>query len=435
MTRHAIARLASEYGLVLALLGLCAVLSVATLADQPATGPEAAARLADELAGNVLIAVRDTDEDRTFADALAARLREKGAAVTVVRGDPAAVRQALDVAAGRGEKLAAIIAPQGVADWPVLHDIGRQYPALGDVPVRVPQGYRWPNFLKRANLLNVVNQITVIAILAVGMTLVIVAGGIDLSVGSLIALSAVVTARLVRDLAGAEHATATGMVLGCLGGVAVCGLVGLASGTVVAGFRVPPFLVTLSVMLIASGAAAELTGGESVYQLPPAFEWLGRGADLFGVPNAVVLTAGLYAAAHVVLTGTPFGRHVYAVGGNREAARLSGVPVGRVLVVVYAVSGALAGVGGVVMASQFRSGAPTYGTMYELYVIAAVVVGGTSLSGGEGRVTGTLLGALLIAVIQNGMNLLGLGGYTQKVVLGGLILGAVLIDRLKGRGS
>jgi ribose transport system permease protein len=435
MTRRVLVRLASDYGLVLALLALCGFLSVATLADQPATGPDAAARLAEELSGNVLVAVRDTDDDRAFAAELESRLRVKGVAVTVARGDPAAVRQALQSAADRGEKLAAVVAPQEVASWPVLQDLGRKYPALGDVPVRVPQGYRWPNFLKRANLLNVVNQITVIAILAVGMTLVILTGGIDLSVGSLIALSAVVAALLVRDFAGAEQAGAGGMILGCLGGIAACGAVGLASGAVVAGFRVPPFLVTLSVMLIASGVASELSGGESVYQLPPAFEWLGRGTDLFGLPNAVVLTAVLYLVAHVVLTRTPFGRHVYAVGGNREAARLSGVPVGRVLVTVYGVCGLLAGVGGVVMASQFRSGAPTYGTMYELYVIAAVVVGGTSLGGGEGKVTGTLLGALLIAVIQNGMNLTGLGSYTQKVVLGALILGAVLVDRLKGRAG
>ena len=132
------------------------------------------------------------------------------------------------------------------------------------------------------------------------------------------------------------------------------------------------------------------------------------------------------------MTRTPLGRYVYAVGGNAEAARLSGVPVGRVLIFVYVSSAALAGVGGVVMASQLSSGSPTYGQMYELYVIAAVVVGGTSLSGGEGRVFGTLVGALVIAVIQNGMNLIGVESYTQKVVLGLVILGSVLLDRLKG---
>jgi ribose transport system permease protein len=148
----------------------------------------------------------------------------------------------------------------------------------------------------------------------------------------------------------------------------------------------------------------------------------------------VLLLVLLYAVAHVLMTRTALGRYIYAVGGNAEAARLSGVPVKGVLIVVYAVCGALAGLGGIVMASQLKSGAPTYGQMYELYVIAAVVVGGTSLSGGEGKVLGTLIGAFIIAVIQNGMNLTGVESYTQKVVLGLVILGAVLLDNLKKRG-
>jgi ribose transport system permease protein len=150
-----------------------------------------------------------------------------------------------------------------------------------------------------------------------------------------------------------------------------------------------------------------------------------------GLPNAVVLMLALYLCAHVLLSRTRVGRYIYAVGSNRQAAHLSGVPVNRVLVLVYAISGALAGLGGVVMASQLRSGSPTYGQMYELYVIAAVVVGGASLSGGRGTVFGTLVGALIIAVIQNGMNLTNVESYTQKVVLGLVILGAVLLDRLR----
>jgi ribose transport system permease protein len=142
----------------------------------------------------------------------------------------------------------------------------------------------------------------------------------------------------------------------------------------------------------------------------------------------------LYAAAHLVMSRTALGRHVYAVGGNPEAARLAGVRVKGVLMFAYVLCGALAGLGGVVTASQLKSGAPTYGLMYELYVIAAVVVGGTSLSGGEGRILGTLIGAFIIAVIQNGMNLTNVESYTQKVVLGLVILGAVLLDRLKQRG-
>jgi len=265
------------------------------------------------------------------------------------------------------------------------------------------------------------------------MTLVIIAGGIDLSVGSLIALSAVLGTLLIRRYAGAEQATAAGMVVCCAAAVLACGAVGGLSGLVVTQFAVPSFIVTLGVMLMASGAAFLLTAGESVYELPDSFVWLGRGADLAGVPNAVVLMALLYGAAHLVLTRTAFGRYVYAVGGNAEAARLAGVRVSAVVVAVFALNGLLAGLGGVIMASQLKSGSPTYGQMYELYVIAAVVVGGTSLAGGEGNVLGTLLGAFLIAVIQNGMNLTGVESYTQKVVLGAIIVAAVLIDRLKRR--
>src|SRR5207302_10738217 len=151
----------------------------------------------------------------------------------------------------------------------------------------------------------------------------------------------------------------------------------------------------------------------------------------FGSPNAVLLMVVLYAAAHILMTRMTLGRYVYAVGGNAEAARLSGVPIRGVLLFVYALSGALAGLGGVIMASQLKSGSPTYGQMYELYVIAAVVVGGTSLAGGEGKVLGTLIGSFIIAVIQNGMNLTGVKSFPQRVVLGLVILGAVLLDRFK----
>jgi ribose transport system permease protein len=176
-----------------------------------------------------------------------------------------------------------------------------------------------------------------------------------------------------------------------------------------------------------------LARGESVYQLPDGFIWLGRGADLVGIPNAVVAMLALYALAQFTMTRTTFGRWVLAVGGNREAARLSGVPVSATLVAAYVLSGALAALGGVVMASQLKSGSPNFGQMYELFTIAAVVVGGTSLAGGEGSMVGTLVGALVTAVINNGMNLLGIESYTQRVVLGVVILGAVLVDRIRRR--
>jgi ribose transport system permease protein len=196
-------------------------------------------------------------------------------------------------------------------------------------------------------------------------------------------------------------------------------------------FAIPPFIVTLAMMLVGSGLAYILAKGQSIYQIPDSFVWLGRGADLFSLPNAVVLMLVLYALAHVLMSRMKLGRYLYAVGGNGEAARLSGVPVKRVLMWAYIASALLAGLGGVIMASQLKSGSATYGNMYELYVIAAVVVGGTSLSGGEGRMLGTLTGAFTIAVIQNGMNLTNVESYTQKVVLGLVILGAVLLDRIR----
>jgi ribose transport system permease protein len=171
--------------------------------------------------------------------------------------------------------------------------------------------------------------------------------------------------------------------------------------------------------------------GQSIYEIPASYVWLGQGTDLFSIPNAVVLMLVTYAIAHGVMSRTVLGRRIYAVGGNSEAARLSGISVSSVLLVVYTLCGALAGLGGVIVTSQLKSASPTYGLSYELYVIAAVVVGGTSLSGGYGRIFGTLIGAFIIAVIQNGMNLTGVESYRQKIVLGLVILGAVLLDQVR----
>jgi ribose transport system permease protein len=213
-----------------------------------------------------------------------------------------------------------------------------------------------------------------------------------------------------------------------------CGVVGGAGGWIVAQFKVAPFITTLAVMMMARGLAFLLTGGFSIYLVPPALTWLGQGKSL-GVPNTVILLVVLYVAAHVFMSHTRLGRYIYAVGGNEEAARLSGVPVRFVIVFVYIVSALSAGLGGCIQASQINTGTPNMGTMYELYVIAAVVVGGTSLAGGTGRILGTLIGAFIISVIQNGMNLLGMESYTQQVVLGGVILGAVLLDKVRSGRS
>lgn len=428
----------SDHGMTFVLVLLCAFFSVMTWNEQHPTGAAAARQLADAVAkepggrDGTVIVVRDYEEDAAFASALEARLKERGVTVVgTVRGQPAAARRAIAELGAGGRRVAVFACNEVTSSWSVFDPLRERYPSLAGAKVLKPEPYRWPDFLKTENLLNVANQIAVIAVIAIGMTMVIITGGIDLSVGSLIALSAVVTSRLIRDAAGGESAGAWGMFLAGLAGILACAASGAFSGMMVTLFRIPPFIATLGMMLVTSGLAYILADGQSINQVPESFVRLGRGADLLRVPNAVVLMFLLYAVAHVLMTRTVFGRYIYAVGGNATASRLSGVPVRRVLVWVYTLCGALAGLGGVVMASQLKSGAPTYGQMYELYVIAAVVVGGTSLSGGEGRIFGTLIGAFIIAVIQNGMNLMGVESYTQKIVLGLVILGAVLADRVK----
>jgi ribose transport system permease protein len=420
--------------------GLCLVFSVLTYDEQPVTGDAAAEKLAEQIVGKfgtgarVLIAVRGLPEDEHFAKRLEGELKKAGLPQpTVATGEPKDARQALVKLAADGKKLDAVAATQPAGEWLVFGDLKQDFPTLGDPVVVVPKSEHWPNFLKLNNLLNIANQIAVIAIIAVGMTIVIVTGGIDLSVGSLVALAAIIAAKLIRDHAGGLQATPLGMTLACLGAIAACGAVGALTGAIIVGFRVPPFIVTLAMMLVGRGLANMMSAHQTIHEIPDSITWLGRGADLYGLPNAVVLMLALYAAAHVMMSRMRMGRYLYAVGGNREAARLSGVPVDRVLMFAYIASGLLAGVGGVILTSLFKSGAPTYGVTYELSVIAAVVVGGTSLSGGEGKMFGTFLGVLIIAVMQNGMNLMNVDPDAQMVALGAVILAAVVVDQLRHR--
>lgn len=437
--KQCFAKALTEYGMVFVLLLLCAYFSVVTNTEQSPTGAAAARQVVASIAElgdapRVIIAASDQPADAEFASVAERDLAAVGAeVVAVVKGAPSDAREALVKAAASGRGIDAIACTDATGAWLVFSELAVDFPGLGAPKVVTAKPYRWPNFLKSENLLNIANQIAVIAIIAIGMTMVIITAGIDLSVGSLIAFSAVLAARFIRDYAGGVEATSAGMTLACLGAIATCGVIGAFSGVMITRFRIPPFIVTLAMMLVASGLAYILAKGQSIYQIPDSFVWLGREAGFFGVPNAVVLMIILYAIAHIVMTRMKLGRYVYAVGGNIEAARLSGVPVRRVLMIVYIASAVLAGLGGVVMASQLKSGSATYGNMYELYVIAAVVVGGTSLSGGEGKMLGTLVGAFTIAVIQNGMNLTNVESYTQKVVLGLVILGAVLLDRIRHR--
>ncbi len=286
-----------------------------------------------------------------------------------------------------------------------------------------------PQFLSVPNLVNIALSIAITGILAVGMTAVILTGGIDLSVGSVAALAGVVAASIAAtDFVGSvafASVAALGVGLG----------VGVFNGVMVAWFRVPPFVTTLAMLTICRGLAFVLTGGRAVGNLPAGFGLFGR-EHVLGVPVPVILMLLVFAAGWFVLKRMTFGRYVYAVGGNREAAFLAGVNVKGVTMLVYILNGLLVGLAGLVLASRLGAGVPNAGIQYELDVIAAVVVGGTSLNGGRGSVIATLWGAVFIGVLNNGLNLAGIDPYMQRIALGAVILLAVLADQInKSRGQ
>ena len=425
-----------DYGMVFVLLLIGVLFSVMTIDEQHPTDARGGRQVADKVIASygkearVLIVARNTAGDRLFTEAAAARLKENGGTVVaVVNGDAIDARKTIDKQVKAGGSIDAIATINATSKWPIWNNIE----SIKQDTVTTPDSYYWPVFLKQTNLLSVANQTAIYAIIAIGMTMVIITAGIDLCVGSLVALASVVSALVIRDW-GSGTETGTGMMLlGLVMGVGICGLAGGINGLMVTAFRVPPFIVTLGMMMMASGLAFRLTEGRSIAELPESFFWIGGGKTA-GIPNPVILMIVLYVIAHIVMTRMSFGRFVYAIGGNEEAARLSGVPVKRVLLAVYIICGALAGLGGIVLASQLAAGDPKFGVMYELEVIAAVVVGGTSLLGGSGKIFGTLIGAFIIAVIKNGMNLTDVHPFNQKIVLGAVLLAAVLIDTLKRRG-
>ena len=285
-----------------------------------------------------------------------------------------------------------------------------------------------PHFFTPDNLLNVTLQVSITAIIAVGMTFVILTGGIDLSVGSLVAFSGVAAALTLQ----LDLPFTLAVLLAVIAALTVGSASGFAAGWLVTHFRMAPFIVTLALMTIWRGAAFTVTEGRPVWGLAEGFSDIAS-ARFLAVPVPTILMVVTFLLAHVVLTSTRYGRYVYAVGGNREAARLAGVPVNAILVSVYALSGLLSAISGVLLASRMNSGQPNSGLMYELDVIAAVVVGGTSLLGGRGTIVGTLVGALLIGILRNGLNLMNVGSYIQQIMVGVVIVGAVLLDRSQRR--
>ena len=426
-----------DYGMVFVLLLLVALFSVLTVNLQHPSGEAAGRLVADTIVkqhgdtARVIVVGRDTAEDRKFTTAVAERLKESGVNVLdIVNGSAIDARKSIQAIVDSGQGIDAIAANDVTAKWTVYD----QFRSIESAQRVTPRPYLWPDFLKLSNLTGVANQTAIYAIIAIGMTMVIITAGIDLSVGSLVALAAVISSLIIRDMGGGTTAGIPTVVLASLAGLSVCAIAGAYHGVLITVFRVPSFVVTLGMMMVARGAARWLSDGESISQLPASYFWLG-GGKLLGVPNPILLMAAMYLVAHFVMTRSVFGRYVYAIGGNEEAARLSGVPVRRVVIVVYSICGALAGLGGIALASQLGAGDPKYGDMYELEVIAAVVVGGTSLMGGQGKVFGTLIGAFIIAVIKNGMNLIGLDPDLQLIVLGGVLTLAVILDATKRRAG
>jgi len=290
-------------------------------------------------------------------------------------------------------------------------------------------------FFSVGNAMTVSLQVTTIVYLGLGATLVILTGGIDLSVGSVLALSGVVAGLLVKQGLPVAPAMAAGIVVG--------GLCGAVNGLCVTRLRLPPFIATLGMMLVARGLALQLTDARAISGLGEAFGVLGRIEEIDaqgfpnvifpGIPYPVLLMAALALVVGLLLRRTMLGRHLHAVGSNTEAARLSGVNVSRVAMFAYVCSGALAGLAGCVLMSRLVTAQPNEGVMYELDAIAAAVIGGTSLSGGVGSVSGTVIGAFVIGILRNGLNMNGVSAFSQQIIIGLVILVTVWIDQLRNR--
>lgn len=281
------------------------------------------------------------------------------------------------------------------------------------------------NFLTANNLLNLLLQVTSNALIAFGMTFVILAGGIDLSVGSILALSSALTAGLLGSGMPVTLAILISLILGCI--------LGMMNGLLISYGKLAPFIVTLATMTIFRGATLVYTNGNPITKgLSDTFlfQFLGQGY-IVGIPFPVIIMFIVFIVLYVLLHKTAFGKSVYAIGGNEKASYISGVKLNKVKIIIYSISGIMASISGLIITSCLSSAQPTAGASYEMDAIAAVVLGGTSLSGGKGRILGTLIGALIIGVLNNGLNIIGVSAFWQQVVKGVVILIAVLIDRFK----
>jgi ribose transport system permease protein len=294
-------------------------------------------------------------------------------------------------------------------------------PFLGLIVVSILMGFASDNFFTVSNILNVLRQVSIVAILAVGMTFVILTGGIDLSVGAVMGLAGTFAAGVMVNM---------GMpgVIGLVAALVVGLLFGLFNGAMVAWGRMPAIIVTLATMGIARGLGLIYSGGYPISGLPSWISWFGIGRVGI-VPVPVILMVVIYALAWVLLQRTPFGRQVYAIGGNETAAGLSGVKTRRIKLAVYGISGLTSALAAIVLTGRLMSGQPNAGVGFELDAIAAVVLGGTAIAGGRGLIIGTLIGAVLLGILNNGLNLMGINPYLQDVIKGLIILLAIYIGR------
>jgi ribose transport system permease protein len=284
-----------------------------------------------------------------------------------------------------------------------------------------------PTFFTARNLLNITRQVSIMGILSLGMTLAILIGGIDLSVGSVVAFVGVLTSDM---MVSAALPPSVAVVIGIATGL----LIGLCNGLLIGILRVPAFIATLGTMTVFRGATYIYTKGAPVYNLPGSFGIIGAGY-VGTIPIPTLLLVLVAVCLSVMLNRSTFGRSIYAIGGNQDAARYSGIPVKKRVIATFGIVGALTAISGLVLASRLKSGLPTAGTGYELTAIAAVILGGASINGGSGSVSGTFMGVLLLGVLENGLNLLNVDPYILQVITGLVIIFAVVIEKVKPSGS
>jgi inositol transport system permease protein len=295
-----------------------------------------------------------------------------------------------------------------------------------------------PAFVSSTNLINIVRQMSIVGLIALGVTGVIVCAGIDLSSGSVVGLTAVIAASMSQtpDYPSAFYpGLHLPLIVPILAACAVGALVGLINGSLVAKARIPPFIATLGTFTAVRGAALLYTGGRPISNLTDEYNFIGQG-DVFGLPVPIIILVVMAVVTHVLYAHTKFGKYIYAIGGNEQAARVSGINASRYKMLIYVYASFLAALAGLVVSSRIGSGQPGLGVGYELDAIAAAVIGGTSLSaGGIGTVAGTIVGALIIGVLNNTLDLMNVSAYWQQIIKGCIIVGAVILDQLKNRGG